>query len=115
MDAKNEGIELGSMQPTVDAVETPGGGRGVSEAIIGELVKLRKKRKIGQEPIAKAIGITQGRVSQMENMKGGISLDAVLAYARAIGAEILVVPEGTRKKPKAISSDAVGEDESKGS
>jgi predicted XRE-type DNA-binding protein len=70
----------------------------VSEAIMAELVKLRKKRKIGQEPIAKAIGITQSTVSQMENLKISASLDAVLLYARAIGANIIVVPPDPKKK-----------------
>jgi predicted XRE-type DNA-binding protein len=64
-----------------------------------ELVRLRKKRKIGQEPIAKAIGITQGRVSQMENLKGGhMTLDAFLLYAQTIGAEIVLVPTKDQKK-----------------
>jgi predicted XRE-type DNA-binding protein len=69
-------------------VETP-----VCEQIMAELVKLRRRRKIGQEPIAKAIGITQARVSQMENLKGGLTLEAVTMYARAVGANIVVVPE----------------------
>jgi predicted XRE-type DNA-binding protein len=70
----------------------------VCEALMRELVKLRKKRKIGQEPIAQAIGITQGRVSQMESLKSGASLEAVLLYARAIGADIVVVPTDSKKK-----------------
>ena len=65
---------------------------------MAELVKLRKKRKIGQEPIAKAIGITQSTVSQMENLKISASLDAILLYARAIGANIIVVPPDPKKK-----------------
>ena len=70
----------------------------VCEALMRELVKLRKKRKIGQEPIAQAIGITQGRVSQMESLKTGASLEAVMLYARAIGADIVVVPADGKKK-----------------
>jgi len=71
----------------------------VSDALMTELVALRKKRKIGQKGIADAIGISQGRVSQMENLKGGVTLDAVLMYAQAIGANIIVVPDKkTRKK-----------------
>jgi len=72
--------------------------RMVCEALMMELVKLRKKRKIGQEPIAQAIGITQGRVSQIESLKTGASLEAVLLYARAIGANIVVVPTDGKKK-----------------
>ena len=77
--------------------ESPAQGM-VCEALMKELVKLRKKRKIGQEPIAQAIGITQGRVSQMESLKTGASLEAVMLYARAIGADIVVVPADGKKK-----------------
>jgi len=70
----------------------------VCEAIMAELVKLRKKRKIGQQPVAEAIGISQSGVSQMENLKTGASLEAVLLYARAIGANIVVVPANDGRK-----------------
>jgi len=69
----------------------------VCEQIMAELVKLRRKNKMGQEPIAKALGVTQARVSQMENLRGALHLDAVAIYARAVGANLVVVPA---KKPK---------------
>ena len=75
-----------------------GEAREIEESLMRELVRLRKKRKIGQEPIAKAIGVSQVRVSQMENLKGGVTLESVLIYARAIGANIVVVPEKPVKK-----------------
>jgi transcriptional regulator with XRE-family HTH domain len=80
--------------PLTDAAEA----RDIEDSLMRELVRLRKKRKIGQEPIAKAIGVSQVRVSQMENLKGGVTLESVLIYARAIGANIVVVPESTNKK-----------------
>lgn len=85
------------------AVEAPELGTAISRNLMAELVKLRKKRKIGQQPIADALGVTQGRVSQLENLNGTMSIEAVLIYAKAIGAEILVVPEGRGRKrdPKA--------------
>jgi len=71
----------------------------LTRALMDELVRFRKKRKIGQEPIAKAIGVTQGRISQMENVKGGsLTMEAVLLYAKTIGAEIVVAPEKKGKK-----------------
>jgi len=70
----------------------------IGEALMKELVRLRKRQKIGQEPIAKAIGVSQGRVSQMEHLRGGVTLESVLIYARAIGANIVVVPESKSKK-----------------
>ena len=72
--------------------------RNLEESLMKELVRLRKKRKIAQQPIADAIGVSQVRVSQMENLKGGVTLESVLIYARAIGANIVVVPEHTGKK-----------------
>ena len=80
--------------------------RDLEESLMRELVKLRKKRKISQQPIAEAIGVSQVRVSQMENLKGGVTLESVLIYARAIGANIVVVPENQRKKKDLPSSEA---------
>ena len=72
----------------------------MSEALMTELVKLRKKRKIGQGPIAEAIGMTQSRVSQMENLKGNVNLETVLIYAKAIGCKVVIQSETEqRKKP----------------
>ena len=62
----------------------------MSRAMMAELVKLRKKRKIGQAPIAKAIGMTQAGISQIENLKRNVSLESVMIYAQAIGAKITI-------------------------
>ena len=70
------------------------------EEMMRELVRLRKKRGLSQKPIAKAIGVSQVRVSQMETNKGGVTLQSVLVYARAIGAQIVVVEESGKKKGK---------------
>ena len=67
---------------------------------MAELVRLRKKRKISQRPVAEAIGISQARVSQMENSVGGITLETVMSYAQAIGANIVVVPDKPPRKYK---------------
>ena len=74
----------------------------VSVALIAELVKLRKSRKFNQEEVARAIGVTQGSVSQMESLKTDMSVETALRYARAIGADIVLNHEGpTRiKKPQ---------------
>ena len=82
-----------------DVLEEESPESQLTRALMTELVKLRKKKKIGQEPIAKAIGITQGRVSQMENLKGGhMTMEAVLLYAKTIGAEIVVVSDKGKKR-----------------
>lgn len=88
--------------PEESAIPIEGEETGESQltrALMAELVRFRKKRKIGQEPIAKAIGVTQGRISQMENLRSGnLTLEAVLLYAQTIGAEIMVAPARERKK-----------------
>jgi len=66
--------------------------------LMKELIRLRKRQGVGQEPLAKAIGISQSRLSQIENLKGGpMSLDVFLAYAQMMGAEVVLLPP---KKPK---------------
>ena len=71
----------------------------LTRALMDELVRFRKKRKIGQEPIAKAMGVSQARISQMENLKSGtVTLEGVLLYAKSIGAEIHIAPEKPSKK-----------------
>jgi len=74
--------------------------QALSEALMTELVKLRKKRKIGQGGIAEAIGMTQSRVSQIENLKRNVHLETVLVYARAIGCKIVVEDEAPAQTPK---------------
>ena len=78
----------------------------VCEAIMAELVKLRKRRKIGQAPLAQAIGMSQARVSQIENMVGGVSLESVVLYARAIGATVVVVPDKGPKRGRSLDADS---------
>lgn len=83
--------EVDGVQPDAAEAEVP--ETPITQALMTELVRLRKKRKIGQEPIAKAIGLTQSRVSQLENLKGGsITLEAFLLYAKTIGVEVVMVP-----------------------
>lgn len=101
--------EAGELSPTAtleeDSTSVEVGGSQVApesqigRALMTELVRLRKKRKISQEPLAKAIGITQSRLSQIENLKGGpMSMDAFLLYAQTIGAEIVLLPAKKQRK-----------------
>lgn len=68
--------------------------------LMNELIRLRKRQGVGQEPLAKAIGISQSRLSQIENLKGGsMSLDVFLQYAQMMGAEVVLLPPNVKKKP----------------
>jgi len=65
----------------------------ITRALMKELVRLRKRKKIAQEPLAKSMGLTQGRLSQIEHLKGGsMSLEAFIRYAHTIGAEVILQP-----------------------
>jgi len=65
-------------------------------ALILELVRLRKKRNISQGQMAQTIGISQSRLSQIENLQGGVPFETVIEYARAIGANLAVAPADER-------------------
>lgn len=79
----------------MEAGETP--ESQVTRILMSELVKLRKRKKIAQEPLAKAIGISQSRLSQIENLKGGsMTLDVFILYAQSLGTEVILQP--TKKK-----------------
>jgi len=105
LNGKGDGIGGLPTEEATSVLSEESAGTGILDSqvtrdLMNELVRIRKKRKIGQEPIAKAIGITQGRVSQLENLKGNMTLEALLLYAQTIGAEIVVVPIKDRKGPK---------------
>ncbi len=87
----------------VDGPLASGPETNITEGLVSELVRMRKKRKIAQEGIAKAIGTTQSRISQFENMKGsGMTLEAFLLYAQTMGVKVVMVP--VRKKKGAHDS-----------
>lgn len=78
-----------------DLVEKAGGeeafARGKQELLAEvtgyRLAELRKKRRMTQQEVADRMGVTKGRVSQIE--KGKVSGQEVLArYARALGGEL---------------------------
>ncbi|GAB2954531.1 hypothetical protein GCM10023080_011730 [Streptomyces pseudoechinosporeus] len=56
-----------------------------------ELAALRKAQGMTQVQVAKAMGVTQGRISQIE--RGGVRLDTstMAAYLQAIGGELTIL------------------------
>lgn len=58
------------------------------EAIVHELVKLRKDRGLNQRHVAEMMGIGQQAVSTIELCKHPIRLSTLQRYARAVGAEL---------------------------
>jgi len=91
-DLVNPASEDSTGEDWVLEAETP--ESQVTRALMKELVRLRKRKKIAQEPLAKAIGLTQGRLSQIEHSKGGsMSLEAFILYAKTIGAQVVLQPD----------------------
>lgn len=67
------------------------------QAIIAELVKIRKARGLKVRHVAHRMGCTQGGISMLETSarRGhSITLERLLRYAAAIGAEIHIIPTG---------------------
>ncbi|GAA2983923.1 helix-turn-helix domain-containing protein [Streptomyces fulvorobeus] len=56
-----------------------------------ELASLRKAQGMTQVQVAKVMGVTQGRISQIE--RGGVRLDTstMSAYLQAIGGELTIL------------------------
>lgn len=78
-----------------DLVEKAGGDEAfeqgkqeiLAEVVGFRLAELRKKRRMTQQQVADRMGVTKGRVSQIE--KGKISGQEVLArYASALGGQL---------------------------
>ncbi|MFE9643785.1 helix-turn-helix domain-containing protein [Streptomyces sp. NPDC006365] len=55
-----------------------------------ELVAQRRDTGLTQQEVATALGVSQARVSQIENGKAD-GLDTLRAYAAALGGEVAVV------------------------
>ena len=59
--------------------------------LVAELVRIRRRKRIGQDTVAQRIGISQSRLSRIERLHTGVSLKLLVAYALAIEATIDVV------------------------
>lgn len=74
-------------------------------AVIGELLVLRFKWGLTQAEIADRIGVPQPRVAEFEAMDGRrVSLEFAVKYARALGAQLRVVPPKKAAKTGKVAS-----------
>jgi predicted XRE-type DNA-binding protein len=56
------------------------------------LAEARKRRRLSQAQVAEAMGVTQGRVSQIEHGElGDAEVDTLKRYAAAIGGQLRLV------------------------
>ena len=56
--------------------------------IVEKLIRLRRRQDILQSTVARALGVTQARISQIERLRGPIPLGLVAAYAKLLGAKL---------------------------
>lgn len=56
-----------------------------------ELASLRKAQGLSQKDVAGAMGVTQGRVSQIERGQAGLDTASMAAYLHAIGGELTIL------------------------
>ena len=56
-----------------------------------ELASLRKAQGLTQTQVAEAMGVTQGRVSQIEHGQAGLDTATMAAYLQAIGGELTIL------------------------
>ncbi len=55
-----------------------------------ELAMLRKAQSLTQSQVAKAMGVTQGRISQIESGAARLDTSTMAAYLHAIGGELTI-------------------------
>lgn len=58
------------------------------EALMASLGKIRQERKLTQSEVAKAMNLSQARVSQLEKGSESFSLDRFLDYLDTVGVSI---------------------------
>ncbi|WP_242393777.1 helix-turn-helix domain-containing protein [Anaeromyxobacter oryzisoli] len=68
--------------------------------LAGQLLALRKARGLTQRQLSVKAGIQQSEISRIEAAHANPTMMTVFAIARALGAEVRLVP-GKRRSPKA--------------
>ncbi|MBI2836016.1 MAG: XRE family transcriptional regulator [Acidobacteria bacterium] len=58
---------------------------------VNQLEKALETEQVSQARLAKRLGVTEGRVSQVLNNPGNLTLKKVVQYARAIGRKVSIV------------------------
>jgi len=56
-----------------------------------ELATLRKAQQMSQQDVADAMGVTQGRISQIEKGDAALDTSTMAAYLEAIGGELTIL------------------------
>ena len=71
-------------------------------AHVGRLIDERRRLGLSQREVAERMGVGQPVVARMENNPEGVAFARILAYARALGVELVMKP--SKQKPKGDSA-----------
>jgi HTH-type transcriptional regulator/antitoxin HipB len=75
----------------------------LAEHLGQQLKSLRKLRGLSQGQLGTRVGVSQGRIAQIEAQPGTVSLDQILRLLQALGADMVIRP---RDESTATAADA---------
>jgi predicted XRE-type DNA-binding protein len=64
----------------------------ISTDFVGQIERFMETDGVKQSELATMLGVSKGRVSQMLNNPGNLTLRKVVEYARALGKKVAIVP-----------------------
>jgi HTH-type transcriptional regulator/antitoxin HipB len=68
---------------------------------VGEILRRRRKaRGLSQQEVAAKLGVSQGRLSTLENDPSGLTLERLLAIANLLGLQV-ILQDKVKEKSKA--------------
>jgi HTH-type transcriptional regulator / antitoxin HipB len=73
-----------------------------SSGQVGEILRGRRKaRRVAQQELATALGISQSRLSTLEADPAGMTVERLLLLAKLLGLELVLQDRSAAAKPKA--------------
>ena len=74
--------------PPIDEKAVEAYTRMVSDQLVGELIAIRKSRKLTQQDVADAVGMPRGNISRIERKLYTPTLGVLMKYADCLGLKI---------------------------
>jgi len=70
--------------------------------VVGELIRIRKAKKLTQTDLAKKLGIPQSSIGRVENGSVDVKLSRFVDLARVLDLEVVLVPRKKLKRVRAL-------------